>query len=292
MIEFVEVSKKYDENNVINGISLKINKGEIFGIIGESGAGKSSLIRMINQLIVPSEGKVLIEGVDVNKLDKKSLLLQKQKIGMIFQHFNLLSSATVLDNVMLPLKICKVKKQEAKARALKILEIVGLLDKKDFYPAQLSGGQKQRVGIARAIITNPDILLCDEPTSALDSNNTKEILKLLKDINKEMNITIVIISHDIKVIQNVCHRVATIDKGNIKEIKEINHNENLNIIKVEADCLDIKHLTSLIGDGIELVKVKINKNTLENDYCLLEILNENDNLYEELKKLGYSWEVL
>lgn len=292
MIEFVEVSKKYDENNVINGISLKINKGEIFGIIGESGAGKSSLIRMINQLIVPSEGKVLIEGVDVNKLDKKSLLLQKQKIGMIFQHFNLLSSATVLDNVMLPLKICKVKKQEAKARALKILEIVGLLDKKDFYPAQLSGGQKQRVGIARAIITNPDILLCDEPTSALDSNNTKEILKLLKDINKQMNITIVIISHDIKVIQNVCHRVATIDKGNIKEIKEINHNENLNIIKVEADCLDIKHLTSLIGDGIELVKVKINKNTLENDYCLLEILNENDNLYEELKKLGYSWEVL
>lgn len=292
MIEFVEVSKKYDENNVVNGISLKINKGEIFGIIGESGAGKSSLIRMINQLIVPSEGKVLIEGVDVNKLDKKSLLLQKQKIGMIFQHFNLLSSATVLDNVMLPLKICKVKKQEAKARALKILEIVGLLDKKDFYPAQLSGGQKQRVGIARAIITNPDILLCDEPTSALDSNNTKEILKLLKDINKEMNITIVIISHDIKVIQNVCHRVATIDKGNIKEIKEINHNENLNIIKVEADCLDIKHLTSLIGDGIELVKVKINKNTLENDYCLLEILNENDNLYEELKKLGYSWEVL
>lgn len=292
MIEFVEVSKKYDENNVINGISLKINKGEIFGIIGESGAGKSSLIRMINQLIVPSEGKVLIEGVDVNKLDKKSLLLQKQKIGMIFQHFNLLSSATVLDNVMLPLKICKVKKQEAKARALKILEIVGLLDKKDFYPAQLSGGQKQRVGIARAIITNPDILLCDEPTSALDSNNTKEILKLLKDINKQMNITIVIISHDIKVIQNVCHRVATIDKGNIKEIKEINHNENLNIIKVEADCLDIKHLTSLIGDGIELVKVKINKNTLENDYCLLEILNENGNLYEELKKLGYSWEVL
>lgn len=292
MIELVNVSKNYEENNVLNNINLKIEQGEIFGVIGESGAGKSSLIRLINQLVIPSDGKVLIKGIDINSLDKKSLLLQKQKIGMIFQHFNLLSSATVLENILLPLKICKVNKAEANERALKILEIVGLIDKKDFYPSQLSGGQKQRVGIARAIITNPDILLCDEPTSALDSNNTREILKLLKDINKKMNITIVIISHDIKVIEELCHRVATIDRGVIKEIKEISGKNELNLIKVEAGCIDINHLLNISDDDIEIVKININKHTSENDYCLLKIINEDNNLLKILKENNYQWEVL
>lgn len=228
MIEISNVSKVFhngkDKLEAVKDISLKINKGEIFGIIGLSGAGKSTLIRCLNRLEEPTEGKIHIDGVDLTSLNKEELRLARKNIGMIFQHFNLLEQKTVYKNIAFPLKLEKQSKKQVEARVNQLLEYVDLKDKKNSYPSQLSGGQKQRVAIARAIANNPKILLSDEGTSALDPQTTKSILKLLKKIRDEFNITIVMITHQMEVVKEICDRVAIMEKGQIVEINTV---ENL-----------------------------------------------------------------
>ena len=212
MIEFQNVSKifktKECEVKALENVSLTIEDGDIYGIIGFSGAGKSTLIRTINALEVPTSGKVLVDGEDINALKQSKLRQKRKKIGMIFQQFNLLETKTVYENIALPLVLNHVPKDQIKKKVQEVLEYVELTDKKDVYPSKLSGGQKQRVGIARALATDPSILLSDESTSALDPKTTKAILKLLKRINKELGITIVLITHEMNVIQSICHHVA------------------------------------------------------------------------------------
>ena len=207
MIELREMSKSFSTKNgmvhALDKINLKIEKGEIFGIIGMSGAGKSTLVRCINLLERPTEGDVLFDGVNLTALPPAELRKARQSMGMIFQQFNLLMQRTALENVCFPLEIAGVKKEEARKRAEELLEIVGLADRKHSYPSQLSGGQKQRVAIARALTTNPKVLLCDEATSALDPNTTRSILELLKDINKRLGITVVVITHEMSVIEEI-----------------------------------------------------------------------------------------
>lgn len=201
----------------LKNVSLSIEKGDIYGIIGMSGAGKSTLVRCINFLEEPTEGRVLIEGKSLGDFSKKELQKKREDIGMIFQHFNLLMQKSVLENVCFPLYIQKKSKKEAKAKAFELLELVGLSDKKNAYPAQLSGGQKQRVAIARALASGPEILLCDEATSALDPQTTSSILKLLKDINQKFGITIVIITHQMSVVREICSHVAIMQTGEVVE---------------------------------------------------------------------------
>ena len=201
----------------LDDISLTIRDGEIFGIIGLSGAGKSTLVRCINLLERPTSGQVLLDGRDLMQMPKKELLKTRQNIGMIFQGFNLLEQRNVLKNVCFPLEIAGVPKDKATERALALLELVGLSDRTRSYPAQLSGGQKQRVAIARALATEPKYLLCDEATSALDPNTTRSILELLKKINRELGVTIVVITHEMRVIDQICDRVAVIDHSRIAE---------------------------------------------------------------------------
>ena len=201
----------------LDNINLSIEKGDIFGIIGMSGAGKSTLVRSINYLEKPTEGQILIDGTDLFFLSEKELRKKRSDIGMIFQNFNLLEQKNVLDNVCFPLEIGGVKKKEARARARELLRTVNLEDKEKAYPSQLSGGQKQRVAIARALATNPRILLCDEATSALDPQTTSSILSLLKEINHNLGITIVIITHQMSVVTEICNRVAIIDNGRLVE---------------------------------------------------------------------------
>ncbi len=221
MIEIRNLNKTYQtaERKIValDGINLTIQDGEIFGIIGLSGAGKSTLLRCLNLLERPTVGEVLLDGKDLTKLSKKELLKTRQSIGMIFQGFNLLEQRTVLKNVCFPLEIAGVDKATAKARAEELLEVVGLADRAGSYPSQLSGGQKQRVAIARALATKPKYLLCDEATSALDPNTTRSILDLLKEINKTMGVTIVVITHEMRVIDQICDRVAVIDHSHIAE---------------------------------------------------------------------------
>lgn len=221
MIEFQNLKKVYESGgqqvHALNGIDLKINKGEIFGVIGFSGAGKSSLIRCVNLLERPTSGKVIVDGHELTSLSVKEVREIKKNIGMVFQHFNLLNSKTVFANVAMPLTLAKLPKEQIKKRVQELLEFVGLEDKADYYPDQLSGGQKQRIGIARALATQPSILLCDEATSALDPQTTSSILQLLKKINKEYNITILIITHEMSVIREICDKVAVIEGGQIIE---------------------------------------------------------------------------
>ena len=219
IIQVKDVSKtfvgKANTVEALRGINLEIHKGEIYGVIGMSGAGKSTLVRCLNFLEKPTEGTVLVEGKDLSVLSDKELRQMRTQIAMIFQHFNLLMQRTVLDNICFPLEIVGRKKKEAREKEKELLEIVGLSEKADAYPAQLSGGQKQRVAIARALATNPKILLCDEATSALDPTTTKSILALLKDINEKYGITIIIITHEMAVVQEICTHVAIIDGGSL-----------------------------------------------------------------------------
>ena len=201
----------------VDSVNLEIKKGEIFGIIGYSGAGKSTLIRMLNLLERPTDGTVTIDGKDLTKVSAKELRLARQQIGMVFQHFNLLWSRTVYENIAFSLEIAGVKKNEIKPRVLELIQLVGLSGKENNYPSQLSGGQKQRVGIARALANNPKVLLCDEATSALDPQTTDEILDLLVTINRKYNLTIVLITHEMHVIQKICHHVAIMENGRIVE---------------------------------------------------------------------------
>lgn len=208
---------KYGEVNALKNISLSIESGDIFGIIGMSGAGKSTLVRCMNFLEVPTSGRVLIRDKSLADFSEKELRAQRQQIGMIFQHFNLLMQKSVLENVCFPLYIQGKRKKEARERAVKLLELVDLKDKVNAYPSQLSGGQKQRVAIARALASDPKILLCDEATSALDPQTTSSILELLKDINRRFGITIVIITHQMSVVREICNRVAIMKEGVVEE---------------------------------------------------------------------------
>lgn len=221
MIQIKDVTKTFvgKDNTVeaLKGINLDIHKGEIYGIIGMSGAGKSTLVRCLNFLERPTSGTVLVEGKDLSGLKDNELRQTRTQIAMIFQHFNLLMQRTVLDNICFPMEITNTPRKDAVKRAKELLEIVGLSEKELAYPAQLSGGQKQRVAIARALATNPKILLCDEATSALDPTTTKAILALLKEINEKYGITIVIITHEMAVVQEICTHVAIIDEGTLAE---------------------------------------------------------------------------
>lgn len=219
MIKIKNISKTFQNKKkhfkALDNISLEVEQGDITGIIGFSGAGKSTLIRCINLLEKPDEGEVIVNGINLLKLSSKQLAEQRKKIGMIFQHFNLLSSRTVFDNVALPLELDHVSKTEINRKVNEFLKIVGLEDKANDYPKSLSGGQKQRVAIARALANDPFLLLCDEATSSLDPATTQSILQLLQDINKRLGITILLITHEMEVIKSICNHVAVIDKGKL-----------------------------------------------------------------------------
>ena len=221
MIQIQNVSKVYKtKERVVTGVdnvSLDINTGEIFGIVGYSGAGKSSLIRCLNLLEKPTSGTILVDGLNLMKLRGNNLRQARLKIGMIFQHFYLISQKTVYENIAFALRAAKTPANKISDRVTELLEMVGLSDKRDVYPAQLSGGQKQRVGIARALANNPSVLLCDEATSALDPNTTLSILRLLKKINKELQITIVLITHEMNVVKEICDRMAIMQDGKVIE---------------------------------------------------------------------------
>ena len=204
-------------SHALAGVSLRIERGEIFGIIGRSGAGKSTLIRMLNLLERPTEGRVFIDDQEITALSEVELRRFRQAVGMVFQHFNLLSSRTVLDNVCFPLRLAGLNREQQRERAREVLALVGLSDHADKYPRQLSGGQQQRVGIARALANRPQLLLCDEATSALDPETTQSILRLLRDINRQLGLTIVLITHGMDVIRSVCDRVAVMDAGQVVE---------------------------------------------------------------------------
>ena len=221
-VVFEAIEKTYrssaGEVHALKGISLAVAPGTIYGIIGRSGAGKSSLLRTINRLEEPSAGRVLVDGEDIAGYDEDALVALRRRVGMIFQHFNLLSAKTVWANVALPLIVSNVPKAEIAVRVAEALKLVGLEGKERTYPSRLSGGQKQRVGIARALVTRPEILLCDEATSALDPETTLSILQLLKDINRRLGITIVLITHEMTVIREICDEVLVLEQGNIAEI--------------------------------------------------------------------------
>lgn len=225
MIELINVEKKYPvaggDLHALKRINLAIKAGEIFGIVGKSGAGKSTLIRCINLLERPSAGEIHIAGQNLMTLSEQQLRSARHEIGMIFQHFNLLSSRTVYDNVALPLEFMGYNKKQIEQAVIPLLELTGLLAKQAAYPAQLSGGQKQRVAIARALASRPKVLLCDEATSALDLHTTETILELLKDINARLGLTIALITHEMEVIKNICDRVALLDNGEIVEQAEL-----------------------------------------------------------------------
>ena len=268
-----DVSKTFETKDgsvqALNHVSLSIETGDIYGIIGMSGAGKSTLVRCMNFLEVPSEGKVLIDGKSLSEFSPKELRKEREKIGMIFQHFNLLMQKNVLENVCFPLYIQGKKKAEARARAMELLEIVGLADRAKAYPAQLSGGQKQRVAIARALASDPQILLCDEATSALDPQTTSSILELLQEINKKFGITIVIITHQMSVVREICTHVAIMKDGEVKEqglVEEIFSHPKSQVAKelISKDSgndVESKKLTqSEIQDG-EIVRIVFSENS-------------------------------
>jgi len=221
MIELKNLTKDFNQKgrtiNALVGITLTVEKGKIFGVIGSSGAGKSTLIRCVNLLEHPTSGDVIVDGRNLVTLTRQQLARERRQIGMIFQHFNLLSSRTVFGNVAFPLELDNRPKQEIETRVLELLKLVGLEDKRNDYPANLSGGQKQRVAIARTLANNPKVLLCDEATSALDPETTTSILKLLKDINKRLEITILLITHEMTVVKAICDEVAVLSKGRLIE---------------------------------------------------------------------------
>lgn len=221
IISFENLSKRYEKKGqtfvALDNVTFKVNKGDVYGLIGFSGAGKSTLLRMVNALETPTEGKVFVKGVDLTSLKESKLREIRKDIGMIFQEFNLLETKTVFDNIAIPLVLRHDNKQKIKARVEELLKFVGLEDKAKALPGELSGGQKQRVGIARALATEPEILLCDEATSALDPDTTESILNLLARVNKELNVTILFVTHTIRVVQKLCNKVAILEHGKLVE---------------------------------------------------------------------------
>ena len=263
MIKLEIVYKTFDaaagEVHAVKDVSLEIQDGEIFGIIGFSGAGKSTLVRCINLLERPTSGKVLVDDVELTALDEKKLREVRKKIGMIFQHFNLMRSRTVYRNIDFPLKKSSLSKAEREKKIMSLLELVGLTDKRDAYPSQLSGGQKQRVAIARALANDPKVLLCDEASSALDPQTTQSILKLLKQVNEEMGITIILITHEMAVVKDICDRVAIMEQGVVVEsgntVDVFSHPQQ----PITKDFIDtasnIRKIYDLIEDNNELTQI-------------------------------------
>lgn len=221
IISFENLSKRYEKKGqtfvALDNVTFKVNKGDVYGLIGFSGAGKSTLLRMVNALETPTEGKVFVKGIDLTTLKEGQLREVRKDIGMIFQEFNLLETKTVFDNIAIPLVLRHENKQKIKSRVEELLKFVGLEDKAKALPGELSGGQKQRVGIARALATEPEILLCDEATSALDPDTTESILNLLARVNKELNVTILFVTHTIRVVQKLCNKVAILEHGKLVE---------------------------------------------------------------------------
>lgn len=263
MIEIEHLNKTYPsptgDIHALRDVDLRIEDGEIFGIIGLSGAGKSTLVRCINLLERPTSGTVRIDGRDMTQLSRRDLLKARQDIGMIFQSFNLLEQRTVLRNICFPLEIAGVKRDKAQARAEELLELVGLSDRAKAYPSQLSGGQKQRVAIARALANDPKVLLCDEATSALDPKTTRSILKLLREVNQRLGITIVVITHQMSVVKYICDRAAVMEKGRVVEegtILEIFSHPKMPVTKGFIDtATNVDDLYELLeetrsGDGV------------------------------------------
>lgn len=225
MLEFRNISKVYKAKNKevigVDDVSFTVHKGDIFGIVGYSGAGKSSLLRCVNLLERPTSGQVIVDGLDLTELSSSALRQARLKIGMIFQHFYLISQKTVGENIAFALRAASTPASDVEGRVKELLEMVGLSDKRDVYPAQLSGGQKQRVGIARALANNPSVLLCDEATSALDPKTTVSILRLLKEINEKLGITIVLITHEMDVVKEICNRMAIMQEGRVIELGDV-----------------------------------------------------------------------
>lgn len=287
MIEIKNVSKIYNLKDrkviAVDDVSLTINDGDIFGIIGYSGAGKSTLVRMINQLERQDSGEIIIDGHELSKLSPTQLRQLRTKIGMIFQHFNLLWSRTVSKNIELALELAGVKDKKFRQQRVKeLIELVGLQGRENAYPSELSGGQKQRVGIARALANDPKILLCDEATSALDPDTTKSILDLLLEINKKLKITIIMITHQMEVVQEVCNRVAVmsegkvIEEGNVKEIfTNPQHQVTMNFIRdIKSNHeVDLEILKTIYPDG-KLLKVVFDENTSRNP-ILTKVIRES-----------------
>lgn len=225
MIEIKNLTKTFSTSDgkveALSNVNLTVNDGDIFGIIGMSGAGKSTLVRCINMLERPTEGQVIIDGVDIGALSEKNLRNIRRNVTMIFQGFNLLMQRTCIKNICFPLELAGIKRDEAMIKAKELLEIVGLPDKANAYPSQLSGGQQQRIAIARALATNPKVLLCDEATSALDPKTTHSILQLIKEINQRLGITVIIITHQMSVVEEICNRVAILDNGTVVEMGNV-----------------------------------------------------------------------
>ncbi len=264
---YVNAGKKF---NAADDVSLEIGKGEIFGIIGFSGAGKSTLVRCINLLERPDSGKVLIDGKDITSLRGAELRRQRKKIGMIFQHFNLFASRTVLQNVIFPIRYSGKSRAELKAKAMELLELVGIADKAGAYPSELSGGQKQRAAIARALASDPEILLCDEATSALDPQTTESILRLLKSLNAKLGITIVMITHQMNVVKEICTRTAVMENGKVVEqgdVFEIFANPQKPVTRAFVDTTStLSRINELLEQNSPLVQLKPGQKILRFKY--------------------------
>ncbi|MCJ0930189.1 ATP-binding cassette domain-containing protein [Virgibacillus halodenitrificans] len=246
MITLHNVSKRFGSYEAIRSVSLNIKSGEIHGLIGASGAGKSTLLRMMNLIEHPDEGEVIVDGVTLNHLKGKQIRHTRQSLAMIFQGYHLVSNKTVFDNVVVPLELAKVPKKNRAEQVMESLRFVGLEMLKDRYPGQLSGGQKQRVAIARAIVNQPQVLLCDEPTSSLDPNTTAEVLEVIRRINQEFSVTIVIVSHEMEVIKSVCERVTVMADGQVYETIEI---EPTGVHKLEHSAEGFVKWLRLDGDA-------------------------------------------
>ena len=273
MIRLEHVTKSFQtkdgEVHAVKDVSLEVREGQIYGIIGFSGAGKSTLVRCINLLERPDDGKVIFDGKNLLELSDKELRAERQKMGMIFQHFNLLRAKTIYENIALPLRMMKKDKQEIDRKVMELLELIDLVERKDSYPSQLSGGQKQRVAIARALASDPKVLLCDEATSALDPQTTLSILRLIKKVNREMKITVIMITHEMLVVKEICDRVAVMENGRVVEkndivpifinpVEEITQNfinttNNTNKIN---ELIEEKHPLTQLAPDQQLVRLK------------------------------------
>lgn len=274
MIELIDVSKTFSTKQgtvtAVQNVNLKIETGDIYGIIGYSGAGKSTLVRCMNLLERPETGQVIVDGEDLMLFPEKQLRQKRHKIGMIFQHFNLLNARTVFDNVAFPLQYQQFTKKEIRQKVEDLLKLVGLADKAKAYPSQLSGGQKQRVAIARALANDPSILLCDEATSALDPQTTQSILTLLKDLNKKLNLTIVIITHEMQVVKSICNKVAIMDDGYVVEkgsVLDVFVNPRESITKDFINSVNnTSKIDELLQNNSEIVNLEANQRIIRFDF--------------------------
>lgn len=274
MIQFKNISKTFESKtgivHAVKDVNLEINSGEIFGVIGYSGAGKSTLVRLINLLERPTQGSIYVSGKDITQFNESQLRERRKKIGMIFQQFNLLSARNVFENIALPLKRQGLSKEEIHDKVIGLLELVGILDKAKAYPSQLSGGQKQRVAIARALANDPDILLCDEATSALDPQTTKTILKLIKDLNEKLKLTVVVITHEMEVVKEICDRVAVMEDGNVVELNTVqnifsNPQENITREFINSTS-NLNKLSDLIQNESEVIQLQAYEKLLRIDF--------------------------